>query len=217
MYDVSNAYKSAMHDQVQRHKVNGYITLNSTPYYYDDTNILQGSMTITNQCSDNEEVKIGSVFVGELKATFINVDIPRGMWKNCAISVNFSLLVDASINRWEDVQVGVFYVAEATHSATGVEIVAYDAMSKLDKFCANVFVSTTAYEILSFGCSACGITLGNTREEIADLPNGGVVVAQYPESDIETWRDMFSIPWFICDGRKRRENLFKAVYKRTSG
>ena len=186
MYAVSNDFKSAMHRKVQRHKIKGMIGTAS----FSDENILEGSLTIVNQCSGTEEIAIGQVFVGELKGTFLNVDIPRGYWQGKEITVTFSL--DVGVNNWEDVPVGVFTVASADHSASGITITAYDNMNKLDKNCDTRFVGGTPYSALTFACSECGVVLGNTQAEIEALPNGTMPLNQYPESDIETWRDMVS-------------------------
>lgn len=187
MYGVSNQYKSAMHQRVQEHKVHGSIG----NVQFVDEDILYGSMTITNQCSGNEELAIGQVFIGELKATFLDkVNIPRGSWQGKEITVVFSLLLDN--DTWEDVPVGVFTVSEAMHGISGVDVVAYDHMTKLDKDCGVRFTSASPYEMLTYACIECGVELGNTQEEIEALPNGNIYTTQYPESDIETWRDMVS-------------------------
>lgn len=195
MYEVSNDYMTAMHRKVQRHKIKG--TIGSVAF--TDANILAGSMTIVNQCSDNEKVGIGQVYIGELKATFLNVNISRGSWQGKDIAVTFSLLIDAENDTWEDVPVGVFTIAEANHGVAGIEVVAYDHMRKLDKSCSTVFSMASSWDMLDYTCQQCNVTLGNTQAQIEAMPNGTVIVNQYPDSDIETWRDMLSwITQLLC-------------------
>lgn len=67
MYEVSDAYKKSMKEPVQRFKIGGTVAV--TPF--TDINVLKGSFSITNQCSDDTEMKIGQVYVGELNATFL--------------------------------------------------------------------------------------------------------------------------------------------------
>ena len=57
MYEVSAAYKKAMKEPVHRFLIGGSIS--NTPF--SDRNILKGSFSITNQCSDDSEMKIGQV------------------------------------------------------------------------------------------------------------------------------------------------------------
>ena len=188
MYEVSNDYMTAMHQKVQRHKIKG--TIGSVPFSDDD--ILAGSLTISNQCSGNEEIAIGQVYVGEFKATFRGLEIARGAWQGKEIAVDFSLLTDSENDTWEDVPVGVYTVTEAEWSASGITVTAYDHMAKLDKSCETRFVGGTMYSSLTFMCNECGVVLGNTQAQIEALPNGTIPVNQYPDSDIESWRDMLS-------------------------
>ncbi len=83
MYAVSDKYKAAMKQPVQRFRMTGKAGRNS----FTDKNILAGSFSITNQCSDESSVQIGQVYIGELNATFMNMDIPRYGWKGLEISL----------------------------------------------------------------------------------------------------------------------------------
>ena len=73
MYSVSEEYKKAMKRPVQRHFLKGTIGEND----FTEENILAGSFSVTNQCSGNENVQIGLVYVGELNATFLNIPLER--------------------------------------------------------------------------------------------------------------------------------------------
>jgi hypothetical protein len=83
MYKVSDAYKTAMKKPVQQFSLSGTISTSTigTSATFTDKNILTGSFSITNQCSDESSVLIGQVYVGELDATFLNVAVPRYAWK----------------------------------------------------------------------------------------------------------------------------------------
>ena len=52
MYGVSDTYKTAMHQAVQKFRLTG--TVGTTDF--TDENILAGSFSITNQCCGNNEV-----------------------------------------------------------------------------------------------------------------------------------------------------------------
>ena len=76
MYPVSNAYKAAMHNRVQRFKIRG--TVGTKPF--TDENILAGSLSISNQCSGSDNIDIGQVYIVELNVTFLDVAIDRNSW-----------------------------------------------------------------------------------------------------------------------------------------
>ena len=57
MYGVSDAYKTAMHQAVQRFRLTGKVGNTD----FTDENVLSGSFSITNQCSGNNEILIGQV------------------------------------------------------------------------------------------------------------------------------------------------------------
>lgn len=187
MYPVSDAYKTAMKAVEQEHKIYGTIG----GINFEERNILRGSLTITNQCSDNEEIKIGQVYIGELKATFIEVPLPRYYWKGLDITVFFAMkLADGS---YEEIPLGIFTVSEADWTSSGVVVTAYDNMARFDKtFYYEQQIVGKAYDLVMFACEQCGVTFGMEEEEVLALPNGDMNLSAYFENDIETWRDYLS-------------------------
>ena len=175
-----------MKERSQTFRISG--TVGDAPFTAE--NILDGSLSITNQCCEASKMMLGSVYIGELKCTFRNVNIPRNAWQGKAIAPVFSLLTDADEDTWEDVPLGVFTVSEANHTAAGVEVTAYDNMSKLDKGASFNVSSGTAYRFLEVICDACNVQLGITPEEVEALPNGSRMLGIYADNDIDTWRDM---------------------------
>ena len=129
MYNVSNAYRAKVHSEVIKTRM----TFEIDGTTYTDANILAGSLNITNQCTDTKDVKIGAVYVGELNATFRNVNIARNLWRGKVISVSFWLQTDEDSDTWEEVPVGVYTVSEAAWKASGVVVKAFDNMAKFDK------------------------------------------------------------------------------------
>lgn len=65
MYNVSQDYINALEQPVQDYKLN--ITIDGVTY--DESVIVGGSFSITNQCSEGDTVQIGSVYCAELKLT----------------------------------------------------------------------------------------------------------------------------------------------------
>ena len=192
MYAVSDKYKAAMKQPVQRFRMTGKIG----SVDFDDDNILSGSFSITNQCSDGSNVQIGQVYIGELDSTFMNVSLGRYDWKEKQIVPSFGLLLPDG--NYEDIPLGNFTIDSAKYTASGVVIKAYDNMAKLDKTCSLSQINGTVFDLMTTACSACGLTLGSTQEELDALPNGGIELSLYNENDIETWRDFVSWVAITC-------------------
>ena len=189
MYAVSEAYKAAMKKPVQHFRLRGQIKIGVHVFGFTEENILKGSFSISNQCSGSEDVEIGTVYTAELSATFIQMDLTRYQLKDQPITVSLELLTD---DGWEGVPLGVFYINEADWTSWGVEVTAYDAMSKFDK---NITINSSQgsiYRFLYLACRACGVELGMEESETLILPNGGESLSIYEENDIETWRDLIS-------------------------
>ena len=197
MYTVSQSYKDAMHAMNQHRKVFGYI--DNVPF--DNNDVLEGSMSVNNKCSGSE-VSIGYAGIGELNITFLDVDIPVNTWYGRAIYPSCSLLVDEQEDIWEDVPIGIFTIDSAQRTSSGTVIKAFDNMSKLTKSCVMRFTNAKPYDMLSYMCTECGVELGNTQEEIEEMPNGNEILSQYPESDIETWQDMVWLSGHFGAGKK---------------
>ena len=186
MYPVSSAYKEAMHNRVQSFKISGTIG----DVLFTENNILSGSLSITNQCSGNENIEIGQVYIGELNCTFLNLAIDRNSWYGKEITINFGQKTSAST--YEYIPLGVFTVFEADYTESGVAVKAYDHMAKLDKTCSSLSTGATPYNLAKTACEECGLILETTEMTFARFPNGNTTLALYSENDIKTYRDAIS-------------------------
>lgn len=187
MYSVSAAYKLAMLQGIQRHKIKCRIG----DIAFTEKDVLSDTFELTNQCSDNKDLSLGGVFVGRLKLTLVkDLGISRGTWLGRDIEVIFSQLVNESEDVWEDVPLGIYEISEANHSERGIELVCYDRMSRLDKLYPQTATNGTIYDIMTLICTRCGVRFGMTKEETEDLPNGQVVFGLYPDNGCKTWRDL---------------------------
>lgn len=186
MYNVSNEYKAELQKSVYKFDLEGRLT--GTGDFYAD-NILAGSLSINRQCSSGNKIIMGSVYASELRATFVNtnsIDI------GATITLSESMFVDA-LDRYEAVPLGAFKVAEAVKTRSGIEVVAYDYMSKFDKKAELAEVRGTVFEWLRYCCSMCSVTMAQTQAQIEALPNG---LASFecilPEGFECTYRDVVS-------------------------
>lgn len=182
MYQVSEEYLKQTKRKVQTFRLAG--TVNKIAFTNHD--ILSGSFTITNQCSEQNDVKIGSVYIGELKCTF-KPDLQVPDWTNAQIIVSEGLLIDGTA--WEDVPLGVYTVSEANDTEYGIDITAYDNMARFNRSCAVDITIGTPYELLTLACTTCEVELGMTKADVDALPNGTESLSLYTENDIETWQD----------------------------
>ena len=187
MYAVSQKYKEAMSRPVQRHRIKG--TVNDTPF--TEAHILSGSFSITGQCSDASNVQIGQVYTSELKITLLKtLNLSRYTLMDSEIIPYFGLRLDTG--RYEYIPLGVFTVSKASWGATGVEITAYDNMSKLDRSFSASVLGGTPFQLLTLACNSCGLELGNRVREFEDFANGTRRLQLYADNDISTWRDVVS-------------------------
>ena len=186
MYSVSDEFKKAMKKPVLKTYLKGTIG----DVNFNDSNILSGSFSITNQCSGSEALEIGQVYVGELNATFLNINLERYKWKGQVITPFFGLeLADKTV---EYIPLGVFIIDSAEWTKTGVVVKAYDNMSLLDKNCNKTITEVTAYECLQRIEKETGIVFANSEEEIKTFPNGDILISETTSNDVETWRDLLS-------------------------
>lgn len=182
MYQVSEEYLKQTKRKVQTFRLAG--TVNKIAFTNHD--ILRGSFTITNQCSEQNDVKIGSVYIGELKCTF-KPELPVPDWTNAQIVASEGLLIGGTA--WEDVPLGVYTVSEANDTEYGVDITAYDNMARFNRSCTVDITIGTPYELLTLACTTCEVELGMTQADVDALPNGTESLSLYTENDIETWQD----------------------------
>lgn len=201
MYPVSQAYKLAMNSKARREYVRGTITKAlARTYEFTSANVI--SMSYSNRCSDTSDITLGSVYVGQLTATFYNVKdviydepIPFGDWRGMEIDVEVGLMVDEEEETIEWVPLGIFTVSSAEWTDKGVNIVAFDNVIKLDKPVGNLStLGGTVWNIASYCCTRCGLQLENTTSEIESWTNGSDFFEYEfnPENDCETYRDVLS-------------------------
>lgn len=186
MYQVSDACKQALNAPVQTHSLRG-LCAGRTFTRHD---VIKDSFRINKQMCDATAVKLGGVYIGQLQMTFSNkYATQRGGWMGKVITPEIGILVGEEFE-WIPCPSGSYTIHDAVWTADGLEIVAYDNMSKFDK---NINLSTSsgsAYDFLNSACRICGVELGMSREEIETFPNGNEILGLYPTDSVVTWRDM---------------------------
>jgi len=189
MYNVSDAYKAKMLDQIQTHRLVGLL---DDTYSFTEADVI--GVSYKNQCSQ-KNVALGSVNIGVLKLTLLVDLLDRGDYYGKKIVLYDGLKIEEESGEdvFEDVPVGVFYIAEAIRTAAGIVITAYDVLSKTDKNLTIDQTSGTLYYFCKYIESETGASFGMTQEECEALPNGNEVISPYEDNDMTTFRDLMSV------------------------
>lgn len=188
MYIGTQAFKTANARPIQKHRIRG--TIDDIPF--TGANILSGSLTITNQCSEDTDFKIGAVYIGEMSVTFLrNLSVTPTSWNGRKISVYFSLCIDEEHDTFEEFKVGEWYVSEASINADGVSVNCYDAMSKLEKQLPTDYLASGSIASIARSlCNTCGVVFGMTDAQVAALPNGDHTLGLWTPNEASTYRDL---------------------------
>ena len=187
MYPVSKEYQKAISESSRSFFWTGAITTKAgKKYTFGNKDIVKGSGYISRQCSGSSEIELGSVYAAELGISLFS-DIDRYSLEDASITLSFHL--KAGNETYEEVPMGIFYIAEANRKIKTLELKAYDAMLNLDKNFDKGLSSAFPYDFLSLLSKACHVELAQTKEEIEALTNGVELLGIYQENDIETWRD----------------------------
>lgn len=181
MYRASESFLAELKKSARREHIRGSIEGRS----FDDHNVL--TLSYSNKSSDKKDVSLGYAYIGQMTATFIDIPLARGSWRGATIILEYGLeLPDDTV---EYIPIGVFTVNEAKWSDVGINIIASDVLSKLDKPFAISQTTGTAFDLLRLAAKDCNIELGITEEECSGLPNGHEILGLYPSNDIKTYRD----------------------------
>lgn len=186
--NLSNDFKRIMMLPAQVRRLSGTID----GVAISPKNILQETTKISNQCSDNNDIMIGQVYIGQLNITLRSLNIPRGSYKGKEIVLYEGLEIDPEQGLYEEVLLGHFFIDKPEWTFNGVECVCYDAMNNFDRSMSLSMTEGKIYDFVSLACQRCHVTLGMTQQQIEALPNGNITLKVYKENDMTTYRDLIS-------------------------
>lgn len=185
MYAVSNDFKTKMKDPQRVEHIRGTVD----DVLFTDANIM--SLSYSNRCSDTKDVTFGSAYIGELDVSFCEIEIARGYWFGKVITLEYGLeLDDEHTTEW--IPVGVFKIAKAEWTDTGVSVTAYDCLADLDSQAQITSTVGKPYDILNLISTLSGVNIGRSSADIQILPNGDKTMRLVEPNDIATYRDMTS-------------------------
>ena len=182
-------------------------------------NIAASTGTHTRKCSETSSIGMGTVYAAELSLQFKDgLGLDRRRLFDGIIDLNAKIVsrtsvstwgdagafswMDLSETAWEDLSsvyveyvfpMGKYIIKQVMQTYGDVKIVAYDFMILFDaELPANVNRDgMLPYDRLQSACTACGVTLGISREEVLKMPNGNRMLAFANTSDqMKTWRDV---------------------------
>lgn len=197
MYPVSAAFLEAIQSRSVETRWFGNIhTKIGMLYDFDAASIVEGSGKVTRQICAGSDIEIGTTCSSQLDVSLRMANLDRYALFDSEIKLFFQLLTRTG---WETVPVGVFYVTEPpTRTLDVITLHAYDAMQKFDKPF-GLHLQGSPYYLLSYACNACGVELGMTQNEIANLTNGNIDAYTYDDVQIYTFRDFVGfIASYLC-------------------
>lgn len=196
MYPVSEDYL----DKIESGSVKSYWrgeirATNGVVYSFSEDDIVQGSGKITKELCSGDDLDIGTTCAAGLDLSlYLNAD--RYELYGGQITLYYSLQTDSG---WEEIPIGVFYITEPPERAMGIlTIHAYDAMVKFNADFGTTLIGNPYY-LLNYACNACGVDLGSSQGDIANMPNGTVDTYTYEEAEINTYKDLIGyVASYLC-------------------
>jgi hypothetical protein len=189
MFNVSNSYREVTNKGFFKGRVAGTMTLeNGKTVTIDDSNIINGSLSIDNKCVNNSEFCLGAVYVGQMSVTLYHPTIDRYSLYNAQVQLSYFLTLDDGTE--EEVPLGVFFVDKPSRSRKLIQLKCYDAMTKFDTSVEEDSWGLP-YALLTLACEKVGVELANTEEQILAMCNGDKDFS-LNSARINTYRDLLS-------------------------
>ena len=199
MYPVSAAYKEAIKRDVRDTKITGTITLkDNSVINIVDTDIMQGSLYVSEQCVSGEDLEVGNVYASELGLALKSAPENPYTLDGARIALNFGINTEADPEKpavWEYVPLGYYYVTEIERKDAEVTLKALDGMMLLDVDLSGVITTGIPYALIQSCCTKAGITLATSAAEFEGFANYFIAFTVPEEGGIETCRDL--IMW-VC-------------------
>ncbi|MGN1108783.1 MAG: hypothetical protein ACI4RK_05310, partial [Oscillospiraceae bacterium] len=196
MFEVSDAYKTAIAKQSRRFKLGGEIRLKSgTVIDITDSNVI-GELSISTQMMSGSQFD-DTIDIGAITSAVLTMTIKDDSSANSFADARVRLLVGLELEdgTYEYVKMGIFYIDSPSIKRVKniISFTAYDKMIFLHYLLTDTMRSNMsgmdAYGAAGYLCSLVGIQLQQTHDEVAAFPNGDVALSFTSES-LETARDV---------------------------
>lgn len=189
MYPVSNAYPTEILKNDRVTDIYGTITLTNGTVIELTKGDFAEAPDMDKICSNSDTWTLGSVDQSQLKFTFYS-ELDRYVIYGAKVELFFALWLSED-EEWEEIPLGTYYVSECTRAGLHkLKVILLDDMDKLDVAYDGATVSGQPYDILNLISVKSGVPLGQTQEEIEELPNGTTVFGLPTKTSIQNYRDM---------------------------
>lgn len=195
MYSVSERYKEEIQKPQRITRIIGRIlTAAGADYTITDSNVVTGSLKITDQLGSGE-FSIGGVYSRNMTVKllgFSNVSEVSNL-SNARVILRFRLVYGVGEDgkeEYEDVPLGIFNVdgSKTKRKFDTVTITATDNMQNFDRD-AEPNENITLYNAAALACERCGVAFATSAEDFAGFTNGDLTVT-YTTDQIQTWHDL---------------------------
>lgn len=195
MIDVSNAYKLMMQGHKLTNRIEVTILSGEDVYNLIDDDIVKGSLQINWRASNNGSFSLGTCYASSMSfSSFISV-VPEVEGQYITISMTLYYKIGESE---QAVPLGIFRCDSPKVYSYSTSYECYDVMYAFDKKITSRFTGT-AYNLLTFICSECGVELANTASDISGMINSAQTLTIDPER-VLTYRDALSYISMLLGG-----------------
>ena len=214
MLNASKKFRELLNGGYRNYKL--YIDMvlaDGTNLSLTNSDIWQGSFTIDDAVSSDDNFDIGSAIVNQFSFTLNNVydNFSEYDFYGASVVAHVGLITDDTDPEnpvIEKLRKGVFEVDEAKYNGATISLTCLDNMRLFDRAYSESTLSypATLQKIVLDACDVCGVTLLNS-----DFPNNTFTVKNKPSDEATTFREVISWAAQIagcfarCDGYGRLE------------
>lgn len=161
-----------------------------------DKRVVNETLTANWRASNNQAFTLGTCYAASLN--FSSFDRMSTRVEGDFLTISPTLFYKTGENQEERMPLGIFRCDNPTAYAKTTSYECYDLMLAMDKAITSR-TAGNAYQLLTFMCRECGVTLGNTAQEIAAMINGNITLYLDPNY-ITTHRDALAYISIILGG-----------------
>ena len=196
MYPSSSAYKTAIAQSARTTRITGVLTLSGGgTVNLTSADIVQGTLTVSEQCVSGDALEIGNVYASELCVGLVTPSVSPWNLAGAKLALSFGIDVSGSPT-WEDIPLGVFWVTDIDRKANFSAIRALDSMLLLDvPLGATNVTAQTPEQLIANACATAGVTLATPHATFETYPNKAMVLTLPAKSNVVTCRDL--VMW-VC-------------------
>ena len=177
------------------------MTKGNTVTVFNESDILQGGLTVDRYCASGNKIELGSAVAAELNLKIKNDD---GKYDDLSFE-GAELYVEIGIkkwdaHRWENAQLhyvpfGYFIIDTPPRTLSTISINALDRMVKFDKAvnAAQITFPITVENLVKRVCELCGVNVAISNFSTTDLVNTQYSITTMPTGENLTYRKL--IQW----------------------